>query len=196
MPEIVKERALLRELVSAWWRDRRSVWSEEGESARELVEKAERRIFAIAEGSARGKGYVSARQALPPLIDMIDDLYNNPNKPRGLPTGSSISTTKTGGLRGGDLLIIAGRPSMGKTTLAINMREHAALKGRRARVGRHLLARNAGRSAADAHVVVGRQRASSATSAAASCPKTTGRVSRAPPSSSRTPRSSSTTRRR
>ena len=78
--EIVKERALLRSLVSAGGEIASSVWSEEGESARELVEKAERRIFAIAEGSARGKGYVSARQALPPLIDQIDDLYNNPEQ--------------------------------------------------------------------------------------------------------------------
>jgi replicative DNA helicase len=126
--EIVKERSLLRELVSAGGEIASSVWSEEGEAARDLVEKAERRIFAIAEGSARGKGYVSARQALPPLIDMIDDLYNNPNKPRGLPTGFIDFDSKTGGLRGGDLLIIAGRPSMGKSTLAINMAEHAALK--------------------------------------------------------------------
>jgi len=126
--EIVKERALLRELVSAGGEIASSVWSEEGESARDLVERAERRIFAIAEGSSRGKGYVSARQALPPLIDQIDDLYNNPNKPRGLPTGFIDFDSKTGGLRGGDLLIIAGRPSMGKTTLAINIAEHAALK--------------------------------------------------------------------
>jgi replicative DNA helicase len=62
------------------------------------------------------------------LIDQIDDLYNNPNKPRGLPTGFIDFDAKTGGLRGGDLLIIAGRPSMGKSTLAINMAEHAALK--------------------------------------------------------------------
>jgi replicative DNA helicase len=126
--EIVKERALLRELVSAGGEIAGSVWSEEGESARDLVERAERRIFAIAEGSSRGKGYVSAKQALPALIDQIDDLYNNPNKPRGLPTGFIDFDNKTGGLRGGDLLIIAGRPSMGKSTLAINMAEHAALK--------------------------------------------------------------------
>ncbi len=126
--EIVKERALLRELVSAGGEIASSVWSEEGEAARDLVERAERRIFAIAEGSSRGKGYVSAKSALPALIDQIDDLYNNPNKPRGLPTGFIDFDSKTGGLRGGDLLIIAGRPSMGKTTLAINIAEHAALK--------------------------------------------------------------------
>ncbi len=126
--EIVKERSLLRDLVSAGGEIASSVWSEEGESARDLVDRAERRIFAIAEGSSRGKGYVSAKAALPALIDQIDDLYNNPNKPRGLPTGFIDFDSKTGGLRGGDLLIIAGRPSMGKTTLAINIAEHAALK--------------------------------------------------------------------
>ena len=126
--EIVKERALLRELVSAGGEIASSVWSEEGEPARDLVERAERRIFAIAEGSARGKGYVSAKQSLPALIDQIDDLYRNPNKPRGLPTGFIDFDSKTGGLRGGDLLIVAGRPSMGKSTLAINMAENAALK--------------------------------------------------------------------
>ncbi len=126
--EIVKERALLRALVTTGGEIASSVWSEEGETARELVEQAERKIFAIAEGSSRGKGYVSAKQALPALIDQIDDLYNNPNKPRGLPTGFIDFDAKTGGLRPGDLLIIAGRPSMGKSTLAINMAEHAALK--------------------------------------------------------------------
>jgi replicative DNA helicase len=125
---IVKERSLLRQLVTVGGEIAGSVWNEEGEEARELVEQAERKIFAIAEGSSRGKGYVSARQALPALIDQIDDLYNNPNKPRGLPTGFIDFDEKTGGLRGGDLLIVAGRPSMGKSTLAINMAEHAALK--------------------------------------------------------------------
>jgi len=126
--QIVKERALLRSLVTVGGEIASSVWNEEGEAARDLVEQAERKIFAIAEGSARGKGYVSAKQALPALIDVIDDLYNNPNKPRGLPTGFIDFDAKTGGLRGGDLLIVAGRPSMGKSTLAINMAEHAALK--------------------------------------------------------------------
>lgn len=126
--EIVKERSLLRSLVTVGGDIATSVWNEEGETARDLVEQAERKIFAIAEGSSRGKGYVSARQALPALIDQIDDLYNNPNKPRGLPTGFIDFDAKTGGLRPGDLLIVAGRPSMGKSTLAINMAEYAALK--------------------------------------------------------------------
>ena len=125
--EIVKERALLRSLVTVGGEIASSVWNEEGETARDLVEQAERKIFAIAEGSARGKGYVSAKQALPALIDQIDDLYNNPDRPLGIPSGFTDLDKIIGGMRGGDLIVVAGRPSMGKTTLAINIAEQAAL---------------------------------------------------------------------
>jgi len=124
---IVKERALLRSLVTVGGEIASSVWNEEGESARDLVEQAERKIFAIAEGSSRGKGYVSAKQALPALIDQIDDLYNNPDRPLGIPSGFTDLDKIIGGMRGGDLIVVAGRPSMGKTTLAINIAEQAAL---------------------------------------------------------------------
>src|ERR1044072_9754044 len=67
--EIVKERSLLRSLVTVGGEIAGSVWSEEGETARELVEKAERRIFAIAGASSRGRGYVGAQQALSARID-------------------------------------------------------------------------------------------------------------------------------
>jgi hypothetical protein len=58
------------------------------------VEQAERKIFAIAEGSSRGKGYVSAKQALPGLIDQIDDLYNNRTSPADCRPASSTSTPR------------------------------------------------------------------------------------------------------
>ena len=64
---------------------------------------------------------------LPALIDKIDDWHANPDKMRGIATGFTDFDHKTGGLRGGDLVIVAGRPSMGKTTLAINMAENVAL---------------------------------------------------------------------
>ncbi len=62
---------------------------------------------------------------LPGLIDKIDEWHNNPNKLRGVATGFMDFDRSTGGLRRGDLVIVAGRPSMGKTTLAINMAENA-----------------------------------------------------------------------
>ncbi len=125
---IVKERALLRSLITAGSEIAASVFSDEGLSARELVNQAEQKVFEIAErGTRRTDGAQSVRAMLPGLIDKIDEWHSNPDKLRGLPTGFIDFDRKTGGLRGGDLLIVAGRPSMGKTTLAINMAENVAI---------------------------------------------------------------------
>ena len=134
--EIVHERSLLRQLVRAGTEIASAVFSNDGESARELVDRAEQRIFEIAEGSFRGRdGAVAVRSLLPAVIDQIDDWHNNPDKLRGLPTGFTDFDKLTGGLRPGDLVIVAGRPSMGKTTLAVNMAEYAAVNpGTRASV--------------------------------------------------------------
>ncbi|MBM4191703.1 MAG: replicative DNA helicase [Gammaproteobacteria bacterium] len=127
---IVRERSLLRQLLTAGTEIAASVFNNEGETAQELVESAEGRVFAIAERGAHGKrdGAVSVQQIMPGLIDQIDEWHNNPDGMRGLPTGFDAFDRKTGGLRGGDLVVVAGRPSMGKTTFAINMAEYAALK--------------------------------------------------------------------
>jgi replicative DNA helicase len=126
--QIVRERSLLRALISAGSEIAASVFGGEGLSARELVNQAEQRVFAIAErGARRSDGAQSVRSQMPALIDKIDEWHNNPDKMRGLATGFADFDSKTGGLRGGDLVIVAGRPSMGKTTLAINMAENVAL---------------------------------------------------------------------
>ena len=116
---IVRERSLLRQLLKAGTDIASSVFNNEGETARELVEHAEGRVFAIAEQGVRGArdGAVSVQW------------HNNPGGLRGLPTGFDEFDRKTGGLRPGDLVIVAGRPSMGKTTFAVNMAEFAALQG-------------------------------------------------------------------
>jgi replicative DNA helicase len=125
---IVRERALLRSLVSVGGDIASSVFSDEGMSARDLVNLAEQRVFEIAErGARRSDGAQAVRTMLPGLIDKIDEWHNNPDKMRGLATGFADFDRLTGGLRGGDLLIVAGRPSMGKTTLAINMAENVAI---------------------------------------------------------------------
>jgi replicative DNA helicase len=126
--QIVRERALLRSLISAGNAIVSAVYSDEGLSARELVNDAEAKVFEIAErGSRRSDGAQSVRSMLPQLIDKIDEWHSNPDKLRGVATGFLDFDRKTGGLRGGDLVIVAGRPSMGKTTLAINMAENVAL---------------------------------------------------------------------
>jgi replicative DNA helicase len=125
---IVRERALLRALIEAGRAIASSVFSDEGLPARELVDRAEARVFEIAEqGTRLGSGAVRVSALLPPLIDKIDEWHTNPNKLRGLATGFTDFDHKTGGLRAGDLIVIAGRPSMGKTTLAVNMAEYAAV---------------------------------------------------------------------
>jgi replicative DNA helicase len=126
--EIVRERSLLRKLVNAGREITGSVFADDGASARDLVDQAEQRVFEIAEQSTgRREGAQRVSTMLPALIDKIDEWHSDPNKLRGLPTGFTDFDKKTGGLRGGDLVIVAGRPSMGKTTLAVNIAEHAAL---------------------------------------------------------------------
>jgi replicative DNA helicase len=126
--ELVRERSLLRQLISAGTEIAGSVFNTEGHTARELVDKAEQKVFEIAEAGFGGRdGAVIARASLPDLIDKIDAAYQNPDSLQGLPTGFTDFDKITGGLRAGDLVIVAGRPSMGKTTLAVNMAEYAAI---------------------------------------------------------------------
>jgi replicative DNA helicase len=126
--DIVRERSLLRQLIRAGTDIAAAAFRNEGETARDQVDRAEQRVFEIAEGSFRRReGAVSVRSLLPGVIDQIDEWHNNPDKLRGLPTGFTDFDKITGGLRAGDLVIVAGRPSMGKTTLAVNMAEYAAV---------------------------------------------------------------------
>ncbi len=126
--EIVRERSLLRRLISTGSEITTSAFNTEGRSARELVDDAERRVFEIAEAGARGRGgAVRVGTILSNVVDRIDRLYRNPNDLRGVPTGFAELDKMTGGLQKGDLIIVAGRPSMGKTTLAVNIAENATL---------------------------------------------------------------------
>ncbi len=126
--EIVRERALLRRLIAAGTDIAASVFNNEGSSARDLVDRAEQSVFEIAEAGFRGReGAVAVRTLLPEIIDQIDELHTNPDKPRGLATGFADFDKLTGGLRPGDLVVVAGRPSMGKSALAVNIAEYAAI---------------------------------------------------------------------
>jgi len=126
--DIVRERSLLRQLIQAGTEITSAVFNNEGETARELVDRAEQKVFEIAEQGFRGRqGAVAVRALLPQVIDQIDEWHSNPNALRGLPTGFTDFDKMTGGLRPGDLVVVAGRPSMGKSTLAVNMAEYAAV---------------------------------------------------------------------
>src|SRR5580704_8488229 len=126
--DIVRERSVLRQLITAGNAIVGSALEPEGREAREIVDDAERAVFEIAEAGSRGKvGFRTVKSILPDVVNRIDELYHSDGKMTGIPTGFKQLDEMTSGLQPGDLIIVAGRPSMGKTTLAVNMAENAAL---------------------------------------------------------------------
>jgi len=126
--DIVRERSVLRQLITAGNLIVGSALEPEGREAREIVDDAERAVFEIAEAGSRGKvGFRPIKSILPEVVNRIDELYHSDGKMTGVPTGFKQLDEMTSGLQPGDLIIIAGRPSMGKTTLAVNIAENAAL---------------------------------------------------------------------
>lgn len=129
--KILRERSTLRSLISAGNEISGNAYSTDGRSASELVDEAERMVFEIAEKGSRGKaGFKSLKQILPEAVDRIDTLHQSGGDITGITTGFTEFDKLTAGLQPGDLVIIAGRPSMGKTTLAINIAENAAIGAR------------------------------------------------------------------
>ena len=129
--KILRERSMLRALITAGNEISGAAFSSDGRSAAEIVDDAERRVFEIAESGSRGKsGFKSLKQILPEAVDRIDVLHQSDGDITGISTGFKEFDKLTAGLQGGALVIIAGRPSMGKTTLAVNIAENAAIGAR------------------------------------------------------------------
>jgi replicative DNA helicase len=126
--DIVRERSVLRQLITAGNLIVGSALEPEGREAREIVDDAERAVFEIAEAGSRGKiGFRPVKSILPEVVNRIDELYHSDGKMTGIATGFKQLDEMTSGLQPGDLVIVAGRPSMGKSTLAVNIAENAAL---------------------------------------------------------------------
>ena len=126
---IVRERSVLRQLISVGNEISNSAYQPEGRSTEELLDDAERRVFKIAEQGARGKeGFTAIKDLLVKAVDRIDTLFQQDDPITGVPTGWTDFDEMTSGLQRGDMVIVAGRPSMGKTTFAMNIAEHAAIK--------------------------------------------------------------------
>jgi replicative DNA helicase len=124
---IIRERSLMRELIEVGNDITGSAFQPEGRSGKELVDEAEQRIFQIAEKGARGKsGFSLLKDYCGPLMDELDKRHRQGEDVTGLSTGYKKFDSITQGLHGGDMIIVAGRPSMGKTTLALNIAENAA----------------------------------------------------------------------
>lgn len=125
---IVRERSMLRQLIEIGGDIAASAQVTEGRSAQELVDVAEQRVFKIADqGQRRGSGFIALKDILPGTIDRLDVLSHTEGDITGIPTGFDAMDKYTAGLQRGDLIIVAGRPSMGKTTLAMNLAENAAI---------------------------------------------------------------------
>lgn len=128
--EIVHERAVMRQLVVVGSGIAESAYAPNGRDAQQLLDEAEAKIFQIAEGGKRStEGFLDIKQLLPQVADRIDQLYSRDNQSdvTGVATGFSDLDEMTSGLQGGDLIIVAGRPSMGKTAFSINIAENVAL---------------------------------------------------------------------
>lgn len=125
---IIRDRALLRDLIQTGNEIASSAYHTDGRPIHELVDAAERRVFEIAErGKRRGSGFVRLRDVLNETVDRLDALHQAGGTVTGVSTGFQKFDDYTAGLQPGDLIVIAGRPSMGKTTLAMNVAENVAI---------------------------------------------------------------------
>jgi replicative DNA helicase len=128
--EIVRDRSVLRRLVTAGDEIATTALAPQGRETRVILDEAEAKIFRIAEEGARGRqGFIEMDRLLTQVVERIQELFEraNPSDVTGVPTGFTDLDSKTAGLQPGDLIIVAGRPSMGKTSLALNFGEYVAL---------------------------------------------------------------------
>ncbi|MEY4645616.1 MAG: replicative DNA helicase [Hylemonella sp.] len=126
--EIVRERAILRKLVKASDEIASNAFNPQGRPVALILDDSEQKIFNIGEeGSRLKRGFQSMDMLAVDLLDRVQELADNPNDVTGVPTGFYDLDRMTSGLQSGDLVVLAARPSMGKTALAINIAEHVAL---------------------------------------------------------------------
>ena len=126
--EIVRERSILRKLVSASDEIATNAFNPQGKAIDRILDEAEQKIFNIGEeGSRMKQGFQSMDTLVVNLMDRVQEMADNPNDITGVPTGFYDLDRMTSGLQAGDLVVIAARPSMGKTAFAINIAEHVAL---------------------------------------------------------------------
>lgn len=126
--QIIRERATLRQLIGISNDIADMAYAPQGKSAIEVLDEAERQIFQIAEARPKAGGPVGINEILVKTIDRIDELFNTNEGLTGISTGFTDLDGMTSGLQPADLVIVAGRPSMGKTTFAMNLVENAVLR--------------------------------------------------------------------
>ncbi|GAB2835664.1 replicative DNA helicase [Comamonas piscis] len=126
--EIVRERSILRKLVTASDEIATNAFNQQGKTVDRILDEAEQKIFAIGEeGSRMKQGFQSLDKLVVDLLDRVQEMADNPVDVTGVPTGFADLDRMTSGLQAGDLVVLAARPSMGKTSFAVNIAEHVAL---------------------------------------------------------------------
>ena len=126
--EIVRERAILRKLVTASDEISTNAFNPQGKTVERILDEAESKIFAIGEEGSRTKqGFQSLDTLVIDLLDRVQEMADNPVDVTGVPTGFADLDRMTSGLQAGDMVVLAARPSMGKTSFAVNIAEHVAL---------------------------------------------------------------------
>ena len=126
--EIVRERAILRKLVTASDEIATNAFNPQGKPVDKILDEAEQKIFNIGEeGSRMKQGFQGMDTLVVDLLDRVQEMADNPNDITGVPTGFIDLDRMTSGLQAGDMVVLAARPSMGKTAFAVNIAEHVAL---------------------------------------------------------------------
>ena len=129
--EIVRERAILRKLVSASDEIATNAFNTQGRPVAKILDEAEQKIFNIGEEGSRMKaGFQPMEKLVVNLLDRVTEMAENPNDVTGVHTGFYDYDRMTAGMQAGDLIVLAARPSMGKTALALNIAEHVAVEER------------------------------------------------------------------
>ncbi len=125
---IVREYSVLRSLIQVGHEITDSAYNADGRTSKELVDEAERRVFQIAEqGAGQSQGFEDIKTLLTKAVERVEELFKSDEPLTGISSGFSKFDEMTSGLQDSDLIIVAGRPSMGKTTFAMNMAENAAV---------------------------------------------------------------------
>jgi replicative DNA helicase len=129
--EIVRDRGVLRKLVTVADEISSEAFNPQGKEVRQMLDEAEAKVFAIGEeGSRTSQGFLEMGPVLTQVVERIDTLYHtaNPSDVTGTPTGFIDLDRMTSGMHGGELIIVAGRPSMGKTAFSMNVGEYVAVE--------------------------------------------------------------------
>ncbi len=129
--EIVRDRGVLRKLITVADEVSGNAFNPQGKEVKQILDEAEAKIFAIAEAGARGAaGWLPVQPLLTQVVERIDELYSRDSSSEitGVPTGWTDLDKMTSGLQPGDMVVVAGRPSMGKTAFSMNIAENVAVE--------------------------------------------------------------------